>query len=346
MLTKKTVWILLGITVLTIAAAVISRQSQQSVAVVDNGPYFPDLLGRSNQVAKAIIKSGDSTTTVERNDNQWTIAEKGGYPASTAKVRELILGLARLKRIEPKTKNPDLYAKLDLNDVTEPGAKSTLLQLMDDSGQSVAVMMLGKSKTSGTAHDQFYVRSPDDPQAWLVEGFLPVIDGATNWMETALIDPEEVGEVHTVTIVRDDESFMVARDDSESADFQLQGLGPDDEIKSQYAVNQIAQSFKGLRMEDVRPASMALDNTESAEAILESFDGSRLRLTLYKQGGQNLARLRAEYEDETEAGESIRKKVQTWNGLWSQWVYLLPDYQVEAIFVSKQDLLNQEQKQE
>ena len=348
MLTSKTIWTLLGITVLVVGAAVINRQSEQRTAITDDGLYFPDLLERSNQVAKAIIKDSDSTLTIERRDGQWIITEKGGYPAATTKVRELILGLARLKRIEPKTKNTDLYAKLDLNDIAEPGSKSRLLQLMDSSGQNLVVMVLGKNKMGGAERDQFYVRTPGNPQAWLVEGFLPAVDDVTSWMETTLIAAEEVGEVRAVTVERSDESLIVVRDDIENPDFHLQGLGPDDEIESQYAINQIAQGFKGLRMEDVRPGSMPLDGSESAEATLESFDGMRLKLTLYQQNDQNFARLQAEYEAEAEVEEALRKKAQTWNEFWGQWVYVLPDYQVESIFVERADLLkpNQEQKVE
>ena len=349
MLTKKTIGILLVLTVLAVAAAVISRQADQPVAMNNSGPYFPELLERSNEVSKAIIKDAQATTTIEQNDKQWTIAEKGGYPASTDKVRELILGLARLKKLEPKTKDAARYAKLDLNDISEPGSKSRLLQLVDDAGQNLAVVVLGKSKVSAATRDQFYVRTPDDPQTWLVEGFLPALDDASVWMETTLIEPEDIGEVRSVTVLRDNESLVVARADAESTDFELQGLGSDEEIKSQYEVNQIAQSFKGLRMEDVQPAATAFDGSEKSEAILESFNGIGVKLSLFKHGDQNLARLKAEYKAEAEADDELEKKVATLNDLWGDWVYVLPDYQVESIFVAREDLLQQEeaeQKQE
>lgn len=342
MLTNKKVWILFIVTVFVVGAAVLMRQSQESTALNEGGPYFSDLLEHSNDAVKAVIKQADATTTIERQNNQWTIREKDGYPASTAKVRELILGLARLKRVEPKTKNPALYAKLDLNDISEPGSGSKLIQLVDSSGQDLALVVLGKSRTGGAGREQFYVRSPDDPQAWLVEGFLPAIDSPTDWIETTLIEAEEIGEVRKVTIVRDDETMVVARTDADSTDFQLQGLARDEEIESQYAVNQIAQSFRGLNIEDVRPASVPLNSDESAEAIAESFDGVSVRLKLYKQNGQNFARLRADYTVEADADEALAKKVAAWNDLWEKWIYQLPDYQVESIFVAREALLKQQ----
>lgn len=342
MLTKKSIWILLIVTVLAVGAVVISRQAEQNTSQTEGGLYFPGLLAQSNEVIKVTVKDAQATTTIERKDGQWAIEEKGGYPAATAKIRELILGLARLKQLEPKTSNPELYAKLDLNDVAEPGSKSKLLQLKDDSEQSLAVLFLGKRKNSGTGREQIYVRSPDDAQTWLVEGFLPVIGGADGWMETTLIGPEEIGDVRSVTIVRGDDTLVVARQDRDVVDFHVQGLGSEDEIQEQYKVNQVAQGFKGLRMEDVRPASALSGGAVDAEAILQSFDGMNVSLELWQQDDQQLARLKAIYEPGEEDSEELRTRAQTWNDLWRRWVFVLPSYQVESIFVTREDLLQQE----
>ena len=352
MLTKKGIIVLLGITILVIVAAVIGRQSEQSSNISPQGPYFPDLLQQSNQVAKAIIKDSDSTTTLKREDDQWKIAEKDGYPASTAQVRELILGLARLQRLEAKTKNPELYDKLEVNDISEPGSNSKLVQLVDTSGNDLAVLIVGKEKVSqgGITKDQLYVRAPGDAQSWLVEGLMPVLGDATDWLDKTIIKPE-VGEVRSVTVSSSNDSLVIVRENTDTTDFTIQELGPDEEVESQYAVNQIAQSFRDLRLEDVKAYSnLDLSSAKASRAILESFDGAQIELDIYKQGEQVFGQLRATYQEPGESDEatikSVSDKVAQWNAVWDQWVYEIPSYQVENIVVKKEDLIKKESDEE
>ncbi|MDJ0956089.1 MAG: DUF4340 domain-containing protein [Arenicellales bacterium] len=345
MLTKKGFIVLLGITVLVIVAAVVTRQSEESSNISTEGPYFPDLLQQSNEVAIAIIKDSESTTTLKKKDDQWIIDEKDGYPASTAQVRELILGLARLQRLEAKTKNPELYNKLEVNDIGEPGSNSKLVRLKGASGSDLAVVIVGKEKVSrgGTTKDQLYVRAPGDAQSWLVEGLMPALGKATDWLDKTIIKPK-VGEVRSVTVDSSTDSLVVARENTETTDFTVQELGPDEEVESQYAINQIVQSFKDLRLEDVKAESaLDLSSAESSRAILKSFDGAKIELDIHKQGEQVFGQLHATYQEPDESDEvtkqSVSEKVEQWNAAWDQWVYELPSYQVENIMVTKEELI-------
>ena len=352
MLTRKGIMVLFGITVLVVVAAVVSRQSELSSNISTQGPYFPDLLQQSNHVAKAIIKDSGSTTTLKMDGDQWKIAEKDGYPASTAKVRELILGLARLQRLEAKTKNPKLYAKLEVNDINEPGSNSKLVQLVDASGKDLAVLIIGKEKVSqgGTSKGQLYVRNPGDAQSWLVEGLMPTLGDATDWLDKTIIKPE-VGEIHSVTVNGSNDSLVVARENTDTTDFAVKDLGPAEEVESQYAVNQIVQSFKDLRLEDVRAeSSFDLSSAESTRVILESFDGAQIELDIHKQGEQVFGQLRATYKepdrDDEVTTKSVSKKVEQWNAAWNKWVYELPSYQVDNIIIKKEDLIKKESDEE
>ena len=60
------------------------------------------------------------------------VEEKGGYPADVAKVQQALLGLADLTFVEPKTRKPDLYPRLEVEDADKPGTKSTLVTVTDD----------------------------------------------------------------------------------------------------------------------------------------------------------------------------------------------------------------------
>ena len=74
----------------------------------------------------------------------WVVVEKGNYPADEARMRRLLLGLADLTLVEPKTERPELFARLDLDDPSN--GKSTLVALQDRTGKTVAELIVGKTR--------------------------------------------------------------------------------------------------------------------------------------------------------------------------------------------------------
>ena len=345
-MSKRNLLVLAVVTVVVIAAALYARQSQQTTTAFTQGPYFPQLLAQVNDVVKVIVKDAGSAVTLLKDGDLWTVEEKDRYPASTERVRELILGVARLERLEGKTKKPDLYAKLEVNDISEPGSKSRLIQLQADAGKNLAVLIVGKQRTAqggASGRDQIYVRSPGKPQAWLVEGSIPRTDDAVDWIEKNLITPD-LGEIRSVVVTGEDGTIRVSRENVDTKEFKLDDLGPDQEIESQYAVDQVARSFEQLRLEDVNPAGeLELDPAAATKAVLETFDGVQVTLLVETRDDQVLGQLHADYPGE-DADETIQSKVENWNGLWRKWVYVLPDYQVENIIVKKEDLIKQEEE--
>lgn len=345
---KKGFLILLIATVVVVFATVVMRQSEAPTTLTTQGAYFPDLLDQSNNLTRAIIKNGESITTIERNGEQWQVVEKGNYPAATRKVRELVLGLARLQRVEAKTSNPELYDRLEVNDINVPGSKSRLVQLLDGAGNTQAILILGKEKSAagGSGKQQIYVRSPGDAQTWLAEGVLPALDDVDGWVEKSLLGPP-LGEVRSVVVNPDGDSFTVSRADAETRDFALQDLGADEQIETQYGVNQIAQSFSNLSFDEVVPRSdVDLAGAEMMQATLESFDDVRIELSVARLDEKLYGKLQAAFVGSDEPVESIQARVKQWNDLWSEWIYVLPDYQVDGIMVHRQDLLLQDAAEE
>ncbi len=339
-MSKKGILILFVVTVVVIAAAGLIRSPSRNGGQPVQGAYFPELLEQSNKVGKVVIKDGNTATTIVKEGDQWVIAEKGNYPASMDKVRELVLGLARLQRLEGKTSNPDLYAKLKLDDISNPGSTAKLVQLMNSPEQSMAVLLVGKEKQiqGNSSRRQFYVRSPGDPQAWLVEGSLPKMEGATAWMEASIFGPD-TGQIRAITVSTAGESWTVARESPESEVYALDAVAAGEEIESQYAINQIARSFADLTLENVRPVSTAGDGALNTRVIAVTFDDVRFVLDVNKEAEQYYGRIRAEYMPPGEPEDSVAKNVKRWNELWQSWEYELKDYQVESVIVPRQNLI-------
>ena len=79
-----------------------------------------------------------------RDGDGWFVAEKGNYPAAAGKVRQIVLGMADLALVEPKTR--PIHPRLEVDD---PGkGKSTLVTLKDKAGTPLAELIIGNATTA------------------------------------------------------------------------------------------------------------------------------------------------------------------------------------------------------
>jgi hypothetical protein len=167
----KTLVILGLVTLAVVLAAIFTRQ--ESTAIPRQGErLFPQLMANINNTTEVVGVSKNETFTLTRRDGHWVVKEKSDYPADANKVRQLIVGTAQFQRVEPKTRNPELYEKLGVEGINKEEAKSVKISLKNTSGVALAEFLLGERRWSrgDPSLSEYYVRLPDDPQAWLVEG--------------------------------------------------------------------------------------------------------------------------------------------------------------------------------
>jgi len=144
---------LILIAIAVVAAAVSLRETPETSSV-DAGLYFPDLNGRLNDVATIASRRGEQTTTLERTEDGWSLAERGGFPVDINKVRAFLTGMGDLTRLEAKTDKPELYTRLDLEDPTQADTKAIQFTLKADDGATVADLVIGKDRSSTSDLDK------------------------------------------------------------------------------------------------------------------------------------------------------------------------------------------------
>ncbi|MDH3281135.1 MAG: DUF4340 domain-containing protein [Gammaproteobacteria bacterium] len=350
---------LVGLSIVAVAAigvAVLSQRGEQDGAQI-GGKFFPGLLDQINQVDTLVVTSAQGAVTVARGDG-WVVKEKNGYPAASNKVRSLVLGMAELRRVEPKTSKPEFYPKLGLAGVEVGDSRSVLVALKE--GESVlATLLVGDQKAGaplGGLH-QYYVRTLDDPQVWLVEGRLETEGArAAAWMEPALLDLDE-SRVRRVEVRHPDgEIVEVRRQAPADKELALVGLQADEQVESAYGVNNIARSLVELRLDDVEAADAVDFQADPTRAVLETFDGLRVSLVMTEHDGKQYGRLEAEFDpaltasagnlkegapDDTAAqAEDARNQAVKYNRLWSGRAYVLPAHQYSGIAVRRDDLVS------
>src|ERR1700737_2409494 len=101
--------------VLVAIAIVVLATGDRGVSRAAPGqPAFPVLAAKLGEVASVTVSRNGTTMTLIRDRDSWLVAEKGNYPANAAKISQIVRAMADLTLVEPKTQNPDLYPRLDV----------------------------------------------------------------------------------------------------------------------------------------------------------------------------------------------------------------------------------------
>src|SRR3954452_5771616 len=138
--------LLLGATVIVVIAAVVTLAAADRAAssVPAGERALPGLAAKLGELAWVRLSHGATKIDFAQIGARWAVVEKGNYPAAPGKLRQLLLGLADLTLVEPKTERPELFARLDLDDPAN--GKATDLKLNDRIGQTVAELIVGKRR--------------------------------------------------------------------------------------------------------------------------------------------------------------------------------------------------------
>src|SRR5437773_321467 len=109
---------------------------------------LPDL--PINDVARIAIKQGTNELNLARQDDNWTVRERYGYPANFQEIGDLLRKMWDLKIVQTEQIGPSQLARLELTE--SAGTNSgTLLEFKDKSDKTIKAVMLGKKDTGKSA---------------------------------------------------------------------------------------------------------------------------------------------------------------------------------------------------
>ena len=351
--------LILAVATLVAVGAVFFVERESSTTDDGGEAVFPALLEQVNSVDRIRVTGNEGAFTLARDGDRWVVEEKERYAADPDRVHKLLLGAAGMKRVEPKTSNPELYPKLWLEDPSGEDAKSVRFVLENASGTALADWVLGdrRPSKSDASRTELFIRVADNPMAWLVEGSVPGGPTIIAWVDrmVARIDRERLRDVEVVHA--GGATVVVNRPGPADTDFSLQGVPADRETDSQYRVNDIGRLLEDLRFEDVAPSS-SLDFSGSVDkrVRITTFDGLRVDLETVMRNGEAWAQLRAEVDEalvktsgdgadassdsdaETKktsgvllALDDVRAEAERLNARWKGWAYELPSFKRDYI---------------
>ena len=316
-----------------IAIVVLSSGDRGVSRVAPGQPAFPMLAARLGDVASVTVSRDGTTMTLIRDGDSWLVAEKGNYRANAAKISQIVRAMADLTLVEPKTQNPDLYPRLEVED---PGnGKSALVAVKDKSGGDLAQAIVGKRRYDrlGAGNDGVYLRKPGEAQTWLARGTLDPSGDPASWLDRQVIDiPEK--KIAKVTLIQPDGGKLVISRSAPEAKFAVEDAPADAKFKSESATSGPATALETLDLDDVKPASeLKVPDKDVATASFTTFDGLTVDLRLVERDKSNWIAISATGSGPAEAeAEKIEDKV-------SHWSYAIPAYKANLLKTKLADLI-------
>lgn len=289
----------IGFALLTLAVVVGAWKVTEDRAPqtdVQRTTFYPDLVDQLNDATGLSIRSADQATVLAREGDDWRLANKDGFPADGAKVRKALLQLAQLRTIEAKTRDPERYERLGVDDPLADGAEGRLVEVTAGEGSVLASLVVGMDKTAGT-RVQHYVRRAKEAQSWLVEGELDTPADPVPWVDAVIVDVDTERVRSVEVVVEDKQTIRVTKDKPSENFFTLQDIPEGFEQKSKATVSSLGALLLDLRLNDVTGSARVADASPTRTTTIRTFDGLVATLRDYELDETTMTHFEFAYEE-------------------------------------------------
>ena len=295
----------------TAAILVYSANAPFTGSAARGGKLVPDLAASADKIAAVEITQGKDKLTLTRSGETWVLKERDDFPASTEKVRALLVGLSEAELAEAKTKSPDRHALLELEEPNGRDTTSRLIRVLDASGTVLAETLAGKtsqdylSGTQGT-----YVRKPGDPQTWLAT---TLINGGTSlrdWAQARVFETQTEKVARLKIELPGGETYDIKRDGDQHT---LAEIPAGKKLKFVNVVDTMVEAASFLDFENVRKAPANLTEGAAGTATLEMDNGLKIAMRIRRDSAGTWATLDVSGEgDARKAADEIKTRSDGW----------------------------------
>ena len=344
------------VTALAVAAAAWSavERSRATASIAPPGSLYPGLIDRVNDVARVNVDTPKTAFTIVRGEgNVWQVKERDGYPVKFETIKQAVVGIAKMRLLEAKTAKPELHERLFLK-TPKDGGRGTIISLADKDGNSIAAIVVGKTKVAPTENEDgvHYVRRLDQAQSYLASGRVEVWETIDRWLDGTMPTVTRKRVRAATTIQPNGERAGVFRTDPDSRDFKVADIPPGKKQMHDTVGNALGSALGFLTFDDVRLASK-VDFTGANRALYKTFDGVTMELSVIKHDDDYWLRLAASFdaadikldgltEEQKKAMKSVdeaKQEVARINRRFGPWAYKLPEYKAKDFLTSASELL-------
>jgi len=135
---KRNFLLLAGATAVLVVIAIVALRGgdRNTAPATANERALPQLAPKLGELAWIRITRAGTKTNFAEIGGRWVVVERSNYPAVQSKVRQMLVALADLTLVEPKTERPQWFPRLGVDDPTN--GQSTQVTVQDRTGATVA----------------------------------------------------------------------------------------------------------------------------------------------------------------------------------------------------------------
>ncbi|OQY06612.1 MAG: hypothetical protein B6I25_03595 [Planctomycetales bacterium 4572_13] len=277
-------------------------------------------------------EKGEKTTTLNRKDGVFVVADKDDYPADVAAVNALFNGCLDIRTREKTTDNPNNHADLK---VTPETARSVVSFTDADGGQIVA-LVLSPSNEKGEA----FARRLSETAVYSIQHSPQINTDPMDFVDTQLFQvPQD--QLSSVAVRTPEGSYILTVSD-DGAEIELKDMPAGKQYK-ETVYKSVFGALNSLRFDDVIHAGNVSQEFQfNFLYTCKLKDKTVYKLMLTKKDGEIYAKVLADYLDKTpvektvgqvESEEELKAKeakllaidaVKAFNKKHGGWVYQIP----------------------
>ena len=276
-----------------LAGLAVHLQSARTAPQSTVREFLPDFGAKVRQATRIHFVSKTGTfDIVFKPQKGWVLPASADYPASVDEVRQLLVGLAGLQTIEPKTSRADWLSFVGLD--APPQGGGLAITIFNDKGETLTSILVGKASDIGDKNGAsgLFVRKPDSNESWLVRSVFVPSNKAIDWMDKTVVD---MGRDRIKSVDVDPEggqSFTVARAAADVPSFSVTPIPAGRELQDNMAAFGVTDALADFMFDDIQPIA-EFDFTKSSRMVFRTFDGLMVTVRTIKKGEEYWASIEA-----------------------------------------------------
>lgn len=234
-----------------------------------DGLLMPKLEAVVNEIAalEVVGPGGEVVASLHRERDRWRMRQMHDYEADFARIHELLRDLARARRVEAKTDNPEWYGRLGVAAPGEGEGSGTALRFP---GSDLPGVIVGERDPAQIGR---YVRLEDERRTWLIGQNLELPAERLEWIQSAVMDIP-ASDISEVSVRHEEGEEVELRPGDEQGRVWVMLDPPEGrDVEPGWRLRQTAGALAGLTLEDVRPAESAPVPADAVETVFRTRDG-------------------------------------------------------------------------
>jgi hypothetical protein len=349
-MTNKNLVTLAIIAAVAVTCAVFLSRSTETAPTASGAPQYLIQGLNPDHISSILIGAGDNPVNLKKVGKTFVLTNKGGYPADTEKINELLSKCFELKTIELYTDDKSFHKDLG---VTEEDAQA-VIKFMNTEANLLTGVIIGNSKETGQGT---YVRLVNSDNVYVTLNRPNFNDSAINFLNQDLLSIE-AGDIASVTIEGPNGTYTL-KDDPESDNLLLENL-PDGKVLKDSEARSILSALTYLRFDDVKEASLTKSMSFDNKYTCRLKDSTVYDLSIAKQDEDYFLKCSARFTDTTpvtmqqgqvESEEELKAKeakllakdaAAAFTQKHQSWVYQIPSYKAENLIKTLDEIIEDE----